>query len=182
MPTLPRIEPAAPSKDVSETATPVQPATPAAPNTAVRGGSSGEESPEPAPLAGCQDAGTKPGKEKGKQERFFPLPMARVKDAAIGALEALEFKVSKDSGSEIEASKKRHIGLVGSGGERMVLRFEPSVEGNQRGTLVIGETKKGVLGRAGQKSWTNAVLAQTGCMLRKSVSGHAGRSPGHDLP
>jgi hypothetical protein len=116
--------------------------------------------------------GTKPGKEKGKQERFFAMPVGRVKDAALGALAALEFKVDKDSGLEVEATKKRHIGIVtGSGGERMVLRFETSAEGGQRGTLVTGETKKGFVGRAGQKSWTNAVLAQTGCMLRQGGSG-----------
>ena len=97
------------------------------------------------------------------------MPVARVKSAAIGALEALEFKVNKDSGREIEATKKRHIGvLVGSGGEKMVLRFEDASEGGQSGTLVIGETKKGFLLRAGQKSWTNAILTQTGCTLHKA--------------
>jgi hypothetical protein len=113
----------------------------------------------------------KPGKEKGKQERFFPMPVARVKKAAVGALEALEFKINSDSGREIDASKKRHIGVIGSGGEKMVLRFEDAEERHQRGTRVTGETKKGFLLRAGQKSWTNAVLAQTGCLLRQGVSG-----------
>src|SRR6185369_5804916 len=113
------------------------------------------------------DSGAKPGKEKGKQERFFPMPVARVRAAALGALDALEFKVNNDSAEEIEATKKRHFGVIGSGGEKMVLRFEAAQEKGQRGTLVIGETKKGIIGRVGQKSWTNAVLAQTGCLLRR---------------
>ncbi|MBZ5624924.1 MAG: hypothetical protein LAQ69_40410 [Acidobacteriia bacterium] len=144
---------------------------------AAQGRSADEDTPEPAPLAGCQDAGTKPGKEKGKQERFFPMPVAVVKDAAIRALTALEFKVNQDSGREIEASRKHHVGvLIGSGGERMLLRFEEAEEGHQRGTRVIGETKKGFLMRASQKSWTNAVLAQTGCMLRKGGASAGGKA------
>ncbi len=120
-------------------------------------------------MAGCRDTSTKPGKEKGKQERFYPAPLPRVKEAAIGALEALEFKVNKNSGRELEATRKRHIGvLVGSGGEKMVLHFEESIEAGQRGTLVTGETKKSIVLRAGQKSWTNVILTQTGCMLGKS--------------
>ncbi len=122
---------------------------------------------EPKTLAGCEDA-PRPGKEKGLQERFFPASVARVKDAARSALAGLEFKVNKDAGNEIDANKKRHLGvLVGSGGERIILRFEEAREGGQRGTRVTGETKKGFLLRAGQKSWTNAVLAQTACLLGK---------------
>ena len=142
-------------------------ATPAPEGVPRRSAAAGEPEEEPAPLAGCREIGVKPGKEKGRQERFFPMPLPRVKQAAIGALEALEFKINKDSGREIEATKKRHIGiLVGSGGEKMVLQFQSASEGRQSGTLVIGETKKGFIMRAGQKSWTNAVLMQTGCMLR----------------
>lgn len=123
---------------------------------------------EPAPLPGCE-AEVKAGKEKGKQDRFFPMPLAKVKEAAVSALNALEFEVKKDSDNDIEAAKKRHVGVfVGSGGEKVALHFEESEEGGQKGTRVSGETKKGFVGRAGQKSWTNAVLAQTACNLQKS--------------
>lgn len=131
----------------------------------------GKDAKEPAPLAGCEDTEVKAGKEKGKQERFFPMPMAKVREAAVSALNALEFEVKKDSDKEIEAAKKRHVGVfVGSGGEKVVLYFEEAEEGGRKGTRISGETKKGFVGRAGQKSWTNAVLAQTACMLQKSGS------------
>ena len=124
--------------------------------------------PAPAPLAGCEDTEIRPGKEKGRQQRFYAATMAQVKAAAITALNSLEFEVHKNDSNEIEASKKRHMGvLMGSGGERMLLHFTPAQEGGRRGTLVTGETKKGFIMRAGQKSWTNAILAQTACALRK---------------
>ncbi|HYW46853.1 MAG TPA: hypothetical protein VE959_28560, partial [Bryobacteraceae bacterium] len=75
--------------------------------------------------------------------------------------------IHKNAGNEIEASKRRHIGVViGKGGERVTLRFAEAQQGSQRGTRVTGETRKSVIGRLAQKSWTNAVLAQTACMLR----------------
>ena len=76
--------------------------------------------------------------------------------------------MKKDSGDEISAQKSRHVGVfVGSGGETLVLKLAPAEEGGKQGTRVDGETKKGFVGRAGQKSWTNAVLDQTACMLEK---------------
>ena len=128
-------------------------------------------SDEPKPLAGCESKEIKSGKEKGAQERFFPAPMAKVKETVVSALTALEFEVKKDSGQQIEAHKKRHIGVfVGSGGEKLVLRFQEAEEGGQKGTRVTGETKKGFVGRVGQKSWTGAVLDQTDCMLVRNVT------------
>lgn len=129
-----------------------------------------EKEKEPAALPGCEDSEVKPGKEKGKQVRFFPAPLAKVKEAAVGALNALEFEVKKDAGNQIEANKRRHVGVfVGSGGEKVVLQFAEAEEGGQQGTRVTGETKKGFVGRAGQKSWTSAVLAQTACNLKKGT-------------
>jgi hypothetical protein len=123
----------------------------------------------PAPSA-CADTEARPGKEKGQQERFYPVPVARVRAAAVKALKDLEFNIHRATDTEIEASKKRHIGLViGSGGERMTLHLEEAVQGNQKGTRVTGETKKGFVMRAGQKSWTKAVLDQTACMLHASA-------------
>ncbi len=123
--------------------------------------------PEPAPSRQCEDAEYKAHKN-GPQERFFPAPVARVKKAVLSALTNLDFTVHKDSGDEIEASKNRHIGVVvGAGGEREILHFEAAKQGGQSGTLVTGETKKSVVGRLAQKSWTGAVLAETACTLRK---------------
>jgi len=125
---------------------------------------------EPAPLAGCEDAEYQAGKEKGPKERFFPDERTRVKRAAIKALASLDFNIHKNAASEIEASKRRHIGvLVGKGGEHVILHFQESQRDGQKGTLVTGETKKAFVGRLGQKSWTNAVLAQTACMLREGT-------------
>ena len=128
-----------------------------------------EKSKEPAPLAGCEDD-VKSGKEKGKQERFFPHPVDKVKEATKSALAALEFEVKKDDAKGLEANKRRHLGVfVGSGGEKVVLHFTEAEENGQKGTRVTGETKKGFVGRVGQKSWTAAVLAQTACQLRSST-------------
>ena len=120
------------------------------------------------PSKPCEAKEIKPGKEKGKQQRFFALPKEKVKEALVDALKALEFEVKKDKDNEIEASKKRHIGVfVGSGGESLVARLEEAEESGVKGTRLIAETKKGFLGRAGQKSWSSAVLDQTECILKE---------------
>jgi len=125
---------------------------------------------EPAPSAGCEDAEYKAGKEKGPQERFFPAAVPRVRRAAAAALKSLDFNIHKDAGNQIEATRKRHLGVVvGKGGERVILNFHESQRGGQPGTLVTGQTKKAFVGRLGQKSWTNAVLAQTACVLREGT-------------
>lgn len=126
---------------------------------------------EPAPLAGCEAKEIRSGTEKGKQERFFAAPLPKVNEALKGALEALEFEVKKESGNQIEAHRRRHVGVfVGSGGEKVVLQLAEAEENGKKGTRVSGETKKGFVGRAGQKSWTNAVLDQTSCILDKSTT------------
>lgn len=125
----------------------------------------------PAATPGCESKEIRSGKEKGVQERFFPGPMAKVKDAVTGALAALEFEVKKDTGDRIEAQKRRHMGVfVGSGGEKVILQLAEVEQDGQKGVKVTGETKKGFVGRAGQKSWTGAILDQTECILTKSVS------------
>ncbi len=101
------------------------------------------------------------------QERFFPMPVATVKKEAVAALKSLDFTIHKDAGNEVEASRNRHIGvIIGSGGERVVLQFVVAQQGGQKGTRITAETKKSIVGRLAQKSWTNAVLAQTACMLK----------------
>ncbi len=122
--------------------------------------------PEPAPKAGCEEPEFKAGKEKGVQERFFPQSVSTVRKAAEAALKNLDFNIDKDSGNDLEATRRRHIGrLIGAGGERLLLHFEKSQKDNRTGTLVTGETKKRLVGRIAQKSWTNATLAQIACQL-----------------
>jgi hypothetical protein len=126
--------------------------------------------PEPAPLPGCEDQVTAGG-PGGKQDRFFPMPLDKVKTAATNALNALEFEVKKNASNTIEAHKSRHLGVfIGSGGENIKLSFKEASEGGQSGTQVTGETKKTVIGRLAQKNWTTAVLAQTACVLQKEAN------------
>jgi hypothetical protein len=125
--------------------------------------------PEPGPLAGCEDAEFKSGGQKSAKERFFAAPPEAVRRAAISALGSLDFNIHKNSTNEIEASKKRHIGvIVGAGGERVILTFQKTERAGRSGTRVIGETKKSFVGRMAQKTWTDAVLAQIACKLRES--------------
>jgi hypothetical protein len=128
-----------------------------------------EHEPEPAPLAGCEDVEYKSGGQKGSQSRFFAASPDAVWRAAVSSLESLDFNIHKSSNKEIEASKKRHVGvIVGAGGERVILSLRKAERGNQSGTLVIGETKKSLVGRMAQRTWTDAVLAQMACKLRES--------------
>jgi len=124
---------------------------------------------EPSPLPGCEDQ-VRSGGPKGKQERFFPMPLATVKQAAIEAVQSLEFEVKKNTDNSLEARKARHMGVfVGSGGEKVRLEFREAEQDGQKGTMVTGETKKNMVGIAGQKTWTSAVLAQTNCVLQKGA-------------
>jgi len=126
-----------------------------------------KQSQEPATLPGCVDQ-VRSGGPGGTQERFFPLPLPKVKAAATEALQALEFEVKEKTNDSLEAHKARHMGLfVGSGGEKVVLSFREAEQNGQKGTMVTGKTKKSIIGIVGQKTWTSAVLAQTACVLQK---------------
>jgi hypothetical protein len=121
---------------------------------------------DPAPLAGCNDSEFRSGGAE-IQERFFPVPVDAVHRAASLAFQNLDFTIHKDSKNEMDASKRKHLSaVVGAGGERLILHFESAHKGGQAGTRVTGETKKSIVGRISQKSWTSAVLAQIGCNLR----------------
>ncbi len=102
------------------------------------------------------------------QDRFFPMPATRVREAAILALRNLDFKINRSTGREIEASRKRNFGvLIGVGGEKVLLHLAEIDKRGQRGTRVLGESKKGFVLRVGRKSWTSTVLAQMECLLQK---------------
>jgi hypothetical protein len=148
----------------------------ASPNAAPAGepsssapGSAHTKEAETAPLGGCEDAEYKSGGQKGSEERFFAAPPEAVRSAAVSALDSLDFNIQKNANNEIEASKKRHLGvLVGAGGERVILTFRESERAGRSGTRVIGHTRKNFVGHVTQKTWTDRVLAQIGCKLRES--------------
>jgi hypothetical protein len=124
------------------------------------------QDPEPAPVAGCQEADSRAGGPGGVQERFFPASEDMVRQAALRAFANLDFTVHNSSAHEIEASKKGRLqAVVGAGAERVILRFSSTHKAGQAGTRVTGETKKGIVGRVTQKPWTGAVLAQIACNL-----------------
>jgi hypothetical protein len=129
---------------------------PAAPQPAAQTGE-----PEPAPLKGCPDAGARAGGPRGAQQRFFPVSEDAVRAAALQAFANLDFTVHNSTAHEMEASKK---GRAGTG--RVILHFESMSSNGQNGTQVVGETKRGIMGRVTQKPWTGAVLAQIECNLR----------------
>jgi hypothetical protein len=147
---------------------PAQPVPQSAPASSPPSAPSAEQAePEPAPLAGCQDAESRAGGPNGVQERFYPASEDVVRQAAVKAFTNLDFTIHTSTGHEIEASKKRHLSaVVGAGGERVILHFASAHHGGQTGTRVTGETRKSIVGRLSQKSWTTAVLAQIGCNLR----------------
>jgi outer membrane biosynthesis protein TonB len=160
-PSAPQI-PAAPPVSAPQIPAPPPQAQAAPPSRAAE-----PDEPEPAPMAGCQDAESRAGGPKGVQERFFPASEEAVRNAAALAFDNLDFTIHSDSGHQMEASKRRHLSaVVGAGGERLILHFSSAQQGGQRGTRVTGETKKSIVGRLAQKSWTSAVLAQIACNLR----------------
>jgi hypothetical protein len=159
----PAAQPVVVTAPIVETPEPAAPVRPAAQD---------EETREPVPPVACEDSEVRPGKEKGMQERFYPMPPSKVRAALLQTLDDLGFQIHTATDTRIEAGRKRHIGLVvGHGGEKVTLHLEEATEGRQRGTRVTGETKKSFVMRVGQKSWTNAVLDQAGCTLH--TSGHA---------
>jgi hypothetical protein len=165
-PAVPPQQPVVPAQTTPPQTLPAHPAAPP-PDAATAPPPPPGGEPEPAPLAGCADTIYRNGKEKGERERFYPAPVEAVKRAAIEALRILDFTVHSNAGNTIEATKRRGIGvLVGAGGERLILRFEPARRGGQAGTVVVGETRKSFVGRVAQRSWTNALLAQIACYLR----------------
>jgi outer membrane biosynthesis protein TonB len=123
--------------------------------------------PEPAPLAGCRDAETRAGGPNGAQERFFLAPEDAVRKAALQAFANLDFNIHNSTAHEMEASRKGRLNtVVGAGTERVILHFTSVRYNGQIGTKVVGETKRGIMGRVTQKPWTGAVLAQIACNLR----------------
>jgi hypothetical protein len=155
--------PAPPAPAPEPAPPPVQPAPSMAKSPAAKAATEKAE-PEPAPSAACDDPEYKSHKA-GPEERFFPMPEAKVREAVVAALKTLDFTIHKDDGGDIEASKNRHASVViGAGGEKETLHLEAATEGGKKGTRVGGDTKKKKM--PGQKAWTAAILAQTACNLK----------------
>jgi hypothetical protein len=116
--------------------------------------------------APCMKEELKPGKD-AKMEHFYAATPDKVKQALIDSMKALEFEVSKQSDTDLEAHRSRHFGvMVGSGGEVFVAHLETATVDSVAGTKVSAETKKTFAGRMGQKNWTDAVLARADCILK----------------
>jgi hypothetical protein len=123
---------------------------------------------EPVASAGCESKQKSGG--ENEQTRFFAGMLPSVKQALTGALTAFEFKVDKDKADLIEGHRPHHVGVVtGSGGEKIVLHFKETEQEGKKGVQVTAETVKTMVGRLGQKSWTNAVLDQISCNLAKTA-------------
>jgi len=91
-----------------------------------------------------------------------------VRSAALQAFANLGFTLHNSTAHDMEASKKGKLNtVVGAGTERVILHFASAHRNGQGGTRVVGETKRGFMGRVTQKSWTSAVLAQIACNLRR---------------
>ncbi|HEX3876899.1 MAG TPA: hypothetical protein VHW24_07935 [Bryobacteraceae bacterium] len=163
-PTKAAPEPAIPSAPPATAAPPVTEAQPPATPPVETPTRPADAEPPPAPVAGCENGEFRAGREGGVRERFYAAPVASVRRSAEAALKNLDFSIHKNSRDEIEASRGKHLGsLIGSGGDRLVLRFDKSERGGHSGTLVTGETKKRLLGKS--ENWTDAVLAQIACEL-----------------
>jgi hypothetical protein len=163
---------ATPSNAATPFASNVPPPTPASSNPSVSPGREPEPAAaesEPAPLPSCQDEEFKSGGRKGRESRFFAASLVDVRRAAENAFGSLNFNVHKNTSQQMEAIRKRNIGvIVGASGERVVLRFQHTTSEGQAGTLVTGDTKKNFVGRVTQRTWTDAVLAEMACKLRES--------------
>lgn len=122
--------------------------------------------PATTPDQPCMKEEMKPGKDS-KIEHFFAAPADKVKQAIVDAMKAIECTPDKQTDTEIQGQRKRHIGvMVGSGGEVLSFTLAPATENGVAGTKVVGDTKKTFAGRMGQKSWTDAVLTRAECLLK----------------
>jgi hypothetical protein len=126
-----------------------------------------EKEEEPAVLAGCEDEEFKSGGQK-EVSRFYAAPPEDVWKAAVATLNGMDFNIHKNTEKEIEATRRRNIGVVvGAGGEKVTLTLKKATNQGRSGTMVTGETKKSFVGRLAQRTWTDAVLAQMACKLRE---------------
>ena len=105
-------------------------------------------------LFGCASS---PSKPDGSGTLFKAAPDA-VQKAAIIALVANGFEVTKQDARYIEGTRPRKVGLlVGSGGETAAIWIEP-VDGNS--SRVHVDTARTFVGGAGQKNWDSEIIVE----------------------
>ncbi|HEY2623989.1 MAG TPA: hypothetical protein VGI53_11110 [Dyella sp.] len=115
-------------------------------------------------LAGCSATPTKPG--EATPSIVYNKPETTVQKAAVDALEANGFVVSKSGTEYVEGARPHKIGLVvGSGGESAGVWL--SSLGSDK-TSVKVSTAKSFAGMAGQKNWDKEIVAA----MDKSIGSH----------
>lgn len=115
-------------------------------------------------LAGCAATLTKPANTVPGV--VYDKPEAVVQKAAVDALVANGFVISKSDAEYVEGARPHKMGLlVGSGGESAGVWL--SSLGSDK-TSVKVETAKSFAGRVGQKDWDKEIIAG----MDKSIGAH----------
>jgi hypothetical protein len=115
-------------------------------------------------LAGCSATPTRPG--DSVPSVVFNKPEATVQKAAVDALQANGFVVSKSDAEYVEGARPHKVGLVvGSGGESAGV-WLASLSSDK--TAVKVSTAKSFAGMAGQKNWDKEIIAE----MDKSIGAH----------
>lgn len=115
-------------------------------------------------LAGCSSTPTKPG--DATPSVIYDKAEATVQKAAVDALVANGFVVSKSGAEYVEGARPHKMGaLVGSGGESAGIWL--SSLGADK-TSVKVSTAKSFVGMMGQKDWDKEILAE----MDKSIGPH----------
>jgi hypothetical protein len=115
-------------------------------------------------IVGCSATPTRPG--DAAPSVTYARPVAVVQKAAVDALVANGFVVSKSDAQYVEGARPHKMGLVvGSGGESAGVWLSPL--GSDK-TSVKVSTAKSFAGMAGQKNWDKEIVAD----MDKSVGPH----------
>lgn len=115
-------------------------------------------------LAGCSATPTRPA--DAVPSVVYAKPEATVQKAAVDALVANGFVISKSDAEYVEGARPHKVGLVvGSGGESAGVWL--SSLGSDK-TAVKVSTAKSFAGMAGQKNWDKEIIAE----MDKSVGPH----------
>lgn len=107
---------------------------------------------------------TQKGKKKVKKlTETLAYSQSQVHSAALEALARIGCNIKEDTGKKIEGKRPNKIGaLVGSGGE--VLKVSLVSKGENKTEITV-ETKKTVVGMAGQKLWTEELMEEIKSIL-----------------
>jgi hypothetical protein len=115
-------------------------------------------------LAGCVATPTRPA--NSVPALVYNQPEAVVQKAAVDALQANGFVISKSGAEYVEGARPHKMGLVvGSGGESAGVWL--SSLGSDK-TSVQVSTAKSFAGMAGQKNWDKEIIAE----MDKSIGAH----------